>query len=92
VALVPPFDTIAEHYIGGKTKMEIKVVFPVGTTAFTIIEVLPSTNTTVMALGVVTVTPPSPSKIVSISGSNAVTRHITDDTLGVSFSYTCIFI
>lgn len=73
------------------TKMEIKVAFPQGTTALTIIELLPSTNVTVMALGEITVTAPSPSKIASISGSEAITRHITDETLGVSFSYTCIF-
>lgn len=82
VALVPPYDTIADHYIGSMTKMEIKVAFPQGPTALTIIELLPSTNVTVMALGEITVTAPSPSKIASISGSEAITRHITDETLG----------
>ena len=83
VALVAPYDQVVEHYIGGKTKMEVKVAFPVGTTAAVNIELLPSTNVTIMALGTVEVIPPTNSK-VGISGSTTVTRHITDETLGVS--------
>lgn len=80
VSLASPYDTISELYIGGMTKMEVKVSFPSGTTAATIIELLPSTNVTIMALGAITVTPAT--KIASISGNTSVTRYITDATIG----------
>ncbi|CAC5407809.1 unnamed protein product [Mytilus coruscus] len=80
VNLVSGFDAV-EVYIGGMTKMEVKVAFPVGTTSAVSIELLPSTNVTIMALGEITVTD-ADTAYVTKTGSSAVVRHITDETLG----------
>ena len=83
VSLVPPYDSVVEHYIGGKTEMKVEVQFPEATTSAVTIELLPSTNVTIMALGEITVTPPASGSLTK-TGSDAVTRHITDETKGVS--------
>lgn len=83
VNLKAGFDEV-EVYIGGMTKMEVKVAFPVGTTSAVSIELLPSTNVTIMALGQITVTDAS-TTYVTKTGSSLIVRHITDETLGVSF-------
>ncbi|VDI50401.1 Hypothetical predicted protein [Mytilus galloprovincialis] len=80
VNLVPGFDEV-EVYIGGMTKMEVKVAFPAGTTSAVSIELLPSTNVTIMALGDIKVTDASPTYVTK-DGSSSIVRHITDETLG----------
>ncbi|XP_076106115.1 uncharacterized protein LOC143074642 isoform X1 [Mytilus galloprovincialis] len=80
VNLKAGFDEV-EVYIGGMTKMEVKVAFPVGMTSAVSIELLPSTNVTIMALGQITVTD-APTTHVTKTGSSSIVRHITDETLG----------
>jgi len=56
VRVLPEFESKSDLYLGSVTGLELNVSFPVETTPDVIIELLPSTNETIMALGDVKVT------------------------------------
>ncbi|KAJ8301471.1 hypothetical protein KUTeg_020458 [Tegillarca granosa] len=55
LTLLPQYKNETDYFIGELSKLQLVAAFPSGTTSDVNIELLPSTNTTVMGLGVVTV-------------------------------------
>lgn len=73
---------MTELYIGSKVEFTLTVAFPTGTTEGVVVEILPSTNVTVMAVGAVTM---SRGSNLDIDPNTKMVYHPTEDTKDVSF-------
>ncbi|XP_061187424.1 uncharacterized protein LOC133195556 isoform X1 [Saccostrea echinata] len=82
VAVKPAYSSVTDLYIGSKVEFTLTVGFPAGTTAGVVVEILPSTNVTVMAVGDVNMTRGSN---LDIDPNMKMVYHPTEDSKDTAF-------
>ncbi|XP_048741910.2 uncharacterized protein LOC125655613 isoform X2 [Ostrea edulis] len=82
VTVQSAYSSVTELYIGSKVEFTLTVAFPTGTTEGVVVEILPSTNVTVMAVGAVTM---SRGSNLDIDPNTKMVYHPTEDTKDSAF-------